>query len=198
MIWEDDGENDDEGSVDGLRVARLYCLQVPLARNDPLPTKLHTTTAIVKEKTLQLHSLESEKSLKDASMKDDLSSSIQLVNTLKIELEKRLNDLTTIRTDRDTLLQERDDQAVTIDELRKEAAKNDALFKKTLENDRSKMKQELLSRCSPYINYRPLTYLMFVSSTIHSFITHQNVYVYSCVYHIVNYYQLFICWVLTC
>ena len=79
-------------------------------------------------------------------MKDDLSSSIQLVNTLKIELEKRLDDLTTIRTDRDALLQERDDQAVTIDELRKEAVKNEALFKKTLENDRTKMKQELLSR----------------------------------------------------
>jgi hypothetical protein len=102
--------------------------------------------------------LESEKSIKDASMKDDLSSSIQLVNTLKIELEKRLDDLTTIRTDRDALLQERDEQAVTIDELRKEAVKNEALFKKTLENDRSKMKQELLSRYYHCI-YRP-TYLI--------------------------------------
>ena len=110
------------------------------------------------EKTLQLHSLESEKSIKDASMKDDLSSSIQLVNTLKIELEKRLDDLTTIRTDRDALLQERDEQAVAIDELRKEAVKSEALFKKTLENDRSKMKQELLSRYYHCI-YRP-TYLI--------------------------------------
>ena len=91
-------------------------------------------------------------------MKEDLSSSIQLVNTLKIELEKRLDDLTTIRTDRDALLQERDEQAVTIDELRKEAVKNEALFKKTLENDRSKMKQELQSRYYHCI-YRP-TYLI--------------------------------------
>ena len=79
-------------------------------------------------------------------MKDDLGASMQLVNALKIELEKRLDDLTTIRNDRDNLLKERDEYVVTIDELKKEAVKNDTLFKKTLENDRSKMKQELLTR----------------------------------------------------
>jgi uncharacterized coiled-coil DUF342 family protein len=66
-------------------ITRLYCAQ-----------ELH-------EKTLQLHTLESETHSKENSMRHEVSNTSQQVAALRDELERRLKDLVQVREERDAL-----------------------------------------------------------------------------------------------
>jgi hypothetical protein len=51
-----------------------------------------------------------------------------------------------LREERDGLGVDKEDLLLQVDALKGDLAKNDANFKKTLENDRQKLKQELMTR----------------------------------------------------
>lgn len=84
--------------------------------------------------------------MQENNMRDEVSGASQLVQTLKYELEKRLDDLMNIRQERDSLVKDKEEHLSIIEEIKNELSKNETTFRKTLENDRLKMKQEMLTR----------------------------------------------------
>jgi chromosome segregation ATPase len=98
------------------------------------------------DKTLRLHSLETERTSAESNMRVEVSGASSMVNALKEELERRLEDLVVIRKERDGLVEDNEGLAKQTEELRQELVKSDAMFKRTIETDRGKMKQELTTR----------------------------------------------------
>jgi chromosome segregation ATPase len=103
-------------------------------------------TQELQEKTVQLHATESEKQVKESTLRQEASGSSQMVATLKDELERRLKDLMQLREERDQYQAEKEDLSTTVEGLKADMAKNENMFKKTLESDRAKLKGELQTR----------------------------------------------------
>jgi chromosome segregation ATPase len=103
-------------------------------------------TQELQEKTVQLHATESEKQVKESTLRQEASGSSQMVATLKDELERRLKDLMQLREERDQYQAEKEELSTTVEGLKADMAKNENMFKKTLESDRAKLKGELQTR----------------------------------------------------
>lgn len=105
-------------------------------------------TQELQEKLVRLHSLEAEKASHELNNRNEASGASQIVNTLKTELERRLEDLVQLRNERDTAKEEIVAHTKTIEDLQADRKKKEEVFKKTLEADRNKVKQEMMARMS--------------------------------------------------
>ena len=65
---------------------------------------LSRTLQELHEKTINLHTLESETTSKESTMRHEVNNTTQMVSTLKEELERRLKELMQLREERDGLL----------------------------------------------------------------------------------------------
>ncbi|RYH29802.1 hypothetical protein EON65_07260 [archaeon] len=107
--------------------------------------KLHRE---LEEKMVVIHMLETEKLTQESTVKQELSGNSHIINTLKLELEKRLAELMAMREERDVLSLQHDRLAGSIDELRANLAKQEHMYKQMLENERKTMTKELSMRNS--------------------------------------------------
>jgi len=72
-----------------------------------------------------------------------LNIHIFLQSALRDELEKRLDELSTVRRERDSLRAERERLSSQVGEFEAQLKKNESMFQRTLELDRSKIQQEI-------------------------------------------------------
>ena len=86
----------------------------------------------------------SEKELTDlrTSTQKEIAFVSNMSNSLRDELEKRLNELLVMRKDRDTLRAEKESFVQVASEREKTIKRNELGFQKTLESDRSRLQQE--------------------------------------------------------
>ena len=100
------------------------------------------------EMSVKVHTLEAERGTMESNMRGEVSTASQLTNTLRGELERRLEDLVKLRKERDEVRDEKDALLKQTETLHSTITKNEASFKKTIETDRAKMKHELVNRTS--------------------------------------------------
>lgn len=103
-------------------------------------------SAELQEKMLQVHTLETQKLTNENAMQHEVSGASSMVNTLRAELEKRLAELVQLREERDQNLHGKEALQKTLEDLKNDMQRADHTFKRTLEADRNKMKQELQTR----------------------------------------------------
>jgi chromosome segregation ATPase len=102
----------------------------------------------LQEKTVQLHQLEAEKLSKENAFRAETDGVSGFLNTLKDELEKRVSELVLVRQERDMLNAAVDEKERTIEEMHNELVRLDAMFKRTMNEERSKFKTELTQKTS--------------------------------------------------
>jgi chromosome segregation ATPase len=106
---------------------------------DALQQELH-------EKSLQVIALEAEKAKIEEYVNGEVLNASQLSQTLRTELEKRIEELTLCKKERDLLAIEKNGLLDKINDFDSVLKRNDALFKQTLENDRAKIQQEVRTK----------------------------------------------------
>jgi predicted nucleic acid-binding Zn-ribbon protein len=102
----------------------------------------------LQEKTVQLHQLEAEKLSKENAFRAETDDVSGFLSTLRDELEKRVSELVIVRQERDMLHAAVDEKELTIEEMHSELARLDAMFKRTMNEERSKFKTELTQKTS--------------------------------------------------
>jgi chromosome segregation ATPase len=106
---------------------------------DALQQELH-------EKSLLVIALEAEKTKLEEYVNGEVLSASQLSQTLRQELEKRIEELTTAKKEKDVVLMEKQQLLDKISDFDNILKRNDALFKQTLDNDRAKIQQEVRTK----------------------------------------------------
>lgn len=79
-------------------------------------------------------------------MRDEVEGVSSLAHTLRDELEKRLAELVQVRQERDQVQAVKEQVEQCIADKDKEVSRMNEMFKRTLESERNKMKQELQAR----------------------------------------------------
>ena len=79
-------------------------------------------------------------------MRNEVSNAANMANALRGELERRLEELTVTRKERDQLRQDTDILSNKANEMEEVLRRNEINYKKTLETDRSKIQQEIRSK----------------------------------------------------
>eukprot|EP01038_Epipyxis_sp_PR26KG_P010867 gene10867-14585_t len=100
------------------------------------------------EKTIKLHESETEKASKLESLNFDVNEANKVTTALKQELEKRLQELIIIKKEKDQFYEKMNEFESLNKSLQEQLHKNEATFKKTIDSDRNKLKQEMMSRMS--------------------------------------------------
>jgi len=100
-------------------------------------------TKELQEKTLKLVTIEAEKAKLEEYMRGEVTGATQMTGALRAELERRLEELTQTRKERDSLHSERDELNASLTELKGIMNRNEASFKKALETDRAKVQAEI-------------------------------------------------------
>lgn len=91
----------------------------------------------------RLLEVETEKTKVEEYVNSEVSSATKMVSTLQFELEKRLEELTSSRSEREKLVQEKESMEKKVVELEKKMRQNEENFQRTVEADRQKLKQEV-------------------------------------------------------
>ena len=83
-------------------------------------------------------------------MQSEASATSHMTNSLRDELEKRLQELLNLRKERDSLLAEKDSFLMVASEREKSIQRKEEAFQKALEGDRARLQQELKSAVSRF------------------------------------------------
>ena len=110
--------------------------------------EMEALTAELQEKTMKLITIEAEHAKAEEMMHNEVTQSSQMALALRGELEKRLDELTSARRERDGLRNEKDQLLDKVQEMDIMMKRNEQTFKKTLETDRSKIQQEVRTKVS--------------------------------------------------
>ncbi len=103
-------------------------------------------TQELQEKTLKLIAVETERAKFEEYMRNEVSNAANMANALRGELERRLEELTVTRKERDQLRQDTETLHNKANEMEEILRRNEINYKKTLESDRSKIQQEIRSK----------------------------------------------------
>lgn len=103
-------------------------------------------TQELQEKTLKLIAIEAERAKYEDNLRNEVGSASHMAVALRTELEKRLDELTQARRERDTYRNERDEAVNRANEFAETIKKNDITFKKIIEQDRLKIQNEVRSK----------------------------------------------------
>jgi chromosome segregation ATPase len=107
-----------------------------IEENEKLSNELSTIT-------VRLHHLETEKLSSQKQLETKTQDNNHIITALKEELEKRLNEIMGIRTEKDVLMEKEKELLVQNVTLKQEFQRLDTLMKKTLENERSQFQNTL-------------------------------------------------------
>lgn len=110
--------------------------------------EMEALTAELQEKTMKLITIEAEHAKAEEMMHNEVTQSSQMALALRGELEKRLDELTSARRERDGLRNENEQLLEKVQEMDIMMKRNEQTFKKTLETDRSKIQQEIRTKVS--------------------------------------------------
>ena len=100
-------------------------------------------TSELQQINLRLHFLENENLLSQKQLENKSNDNHQIVATLKEELEKRVNELMNIRSEKESLAEREKELSTQLAEFKLEYSKLDGLMKKTLEAEKTKYQKEL-------------------------------------------------------
>jgi chromosome segregation ATPase len=98
----------------------------------------------VQQVNMKLHYLENEHQMSQKQLENKSFDNNQIVTTLKEELEKRVNELISIRQEKETLAEKEKEMSSQLTEFKLEYSKLDTLMKKTLESEKTKYSKELV------------------------------------------------------
>ena len=102
----------------------------------------------LQEKNLLIQSYENDKKNLTSMTQYENQQSHHIIQTLKDELEKRLQDLMSLRSERDELVNQKTQHDTSLSELKNEFVQKENILKRTLETDRNKLKQEMIARAN--------------------------------------------------
>ena len=100
----------------------------------------------LEEKSTKLIMVEAERAKLEEYMRGEVSGAMQMTNALRSELERRLDELTSARKERDTALEEQHKNDEKVAELKKMMERQETNFKKALETDRNKISGEIKAK----------------------------------------------------
>lgn len=91
----------------------------------------------------RLTAAEGDKSKVEDYVKTEVNNASKMVSTLRFELEKRLEELSTVRKEKEALLSEKEALATKLAEIERRMKSNEDNFQKTIDVDRQKLKAEV-------------------------------------------------------